>query len=77
MPAMLIVFASKSAVIATNTTPLGNLALNAAVIPRSVTMPIRAHIICTAAMSGQVIKAVLRREPGPNEHHAATNTWFF
>jgi hypothetical protein len=33
--------------------------------PRPVTMPMRAHMICTAAISGQVSRAVQRR-PSPN-----------
>src|SRR5262245_9384567 len=60
--ATLTVFASNRAVMAAKTTGLGHRALNPAVMPRPLTMPIRAHVICTVAMSGHVIKAVQRRE---------------
>ena len=38
----------------------GNRRLRFPAMPRPVTIPMRAHIICTAAMSGQVSRAVQR-----------------
>src|SRR5881392_3251384 len=57
----LMVLAIKSAAITVATSHLGNLAFNAAVRPRPLTMPIRAHIICTDAIRGHVMSAVQRR----------------
>lgn len=59
---MLMVFAAKSANAATTITGLGNFFRNTPARPRPVTMPMRAHIICTAPMSGQVRSAVQSSE---------------
>src|SRR5450759_1520551 len=59
--AMLIVFARRRENVATMTKGFGMRFRSAAASPSPRTMPIRAHIICTAAMSGQVRRAVQRR----------------
>ena len=56
----LIVFATNSATAAMNSTGRGNLFRSAPAMPWPVTMPIRAHIVCTAIISGQVKSAVHR-----------------
>jgi hypothetical protein len=48
------VLAQKSAAAATNSTDRGSLRRNALIRPPPVTIPTRAHMLCTAAMSGQV-----------------------
>ncbi|MEI9998316.1 MAG: hypothetical protein WDO13_03685 [Verrucomicrobiota bacterium] len=55
---MLIVFAATSASTAATSTPRGTLRRSAPARPRPETIPTRAHIICTAAISGQVSSAV-------------------
>src|ERR1039458_7837530 len=59
--AMLIVFARRRENVAAMTKGFGTRFRSAAASPSPRTMPIRAHIICTAAMSGQVRRAVQRR----------------
>src|ERR1017187_1862988 len=59
--AMLIVFARRRENVATMTKGFGMRFRSAAASPSPRTMPIRAHIIWTAAMSGQVRRAVQRR----------------
>ena len=55
---MLIVFAMKRAKVATAISGLGNLRRNVPASPRPVTIPMRAHMNWTHAMSGQVTSAV-------------------
>src|ERR1700682_902961 len=57
---MLIVFAMKRAPHTARRTGRGNFLRSAPIRPRPVTMPIRAHIVWTAAISGQVTRAVHR-----------------
>lgn len=54
----LIVFAMSNATATRPMSGLGNFSRSAPASPLPVTMPIRAHIIWTGAMSGQVMKAV-------------------
>jgi hypothetical protein len=54
---MLMVLAMSSATAMAPTIQRGNFARNAPASPMPVTMPIRAHIICTHPMSGQVTNA--------------------
>ena len=56
--AMLIVFAIKRATTTASSNHLGNRCLRFPARPRPVTLPMRAHIICTAAISGHVSSAV-------------------
>src|ERR1043165_705109 len=51
---MLMVLARKSASAASRSTGRGSFIANAPTRPRPVCMPTRAHIICTACMSGQL-----------------------
>ena len=60
--ATLIVLARNRATAATSSTLRGNFVRNAPAIPCPVTIPIRAHIDCTAAISGQVKRAVQRND---------------
>jgi hypothetical protein len=60
--AMLIVLAMSSAAEAATTRGFGKRLHNAPASPSPVTMPMRAHIICTAAISGQVSQAVHSNE---------------
>ena len=55
---MLMVLAASSATMARINTGRGNLWRNAPPRPRPLAMPMRAHIICTAAINGQVRSAV-------------------
>ena len=57
---MLIVFAISRAITKASNSHLGNRCLKFAARPCPVTLPMRAHIICTAAMSGHVSNAVQR-----------------
>src|SRR5450755_4508709 len=59
--AMLIVFAASRARTTARSSQLGNRRLKFPAKPCPVTIPIRAHIICTAAISGHVRSAVQRR----------------
>ena len=54
----LIVLAAKSAKVTMRISHRGKRLRNVSASPRPVTIPIRAHIICTAAISGQVSGAV-------------------
>jgi hypothetical protein len=56
--AMLIVFAVSRAITKASNSHLENRCLKFPTKPCPVTLPMRAHIICTAAMSGQVMSAV-------------------
>ena len=58
--AMLIVFAVKRAMTNASKSHFGNRCLKFPARPCPVTLPMRAHIICTAAISGQVSSAVQR-----------------
>src|ERR1035438_5083585 len=58
--AMLIVFAVSSAMTKASKSHFGNRCLKFPARPCPVTLPIRAHIICTAAISGHVSSAVQR-----------------
>jgi hypothetical protein len=55
---MLMVFAASRAMTKVSRSHFGNRCLKFAARPCPVTMPMRAHIICTAAISGQVSSAV-------------------
>ena len=55
---MLIAFARKSAIAIAASTHAGNFWRKAVASPAPVTIPIRAHIICTAHISGKVSSAV-------------------
>ena len=59
---MLIVLAASNANAATTKVHRGNFLRKAPARPCPVTIPIRAHIICTIAMKGQLMKAVQRRD---------------
>src|SRR5579863_2454114 len=56
--AMLIVLAIKRAITTASSNHLGNRCLRFPARPRPVTLPMRAHIICTAAINGHVSSAV-------------------
>ena len=58
--AMLIVFATSRAMTKASNSHFGNRCLKFAARPCPVTLPMRAHIICTAAISGHVSSAVQR-----------------
>jgi hypothetical protein len=58
---MLIVLAASRETTKTPSSQLGNRRLKFPAKPCPVTIPIRAHIICTAAISGQVRSAVLKK----------------
>ena len=57
-----IVFAINNAIASAATSGRGNFSPSARASPWPVTMPMRAHIIWIAAMSGQVMKAVHKIE---------------
>ena len=57
---MLIVLAVKRAITNASNSHFGNRCLKFAANPCPVTLPMRAHIICTAAISGHVSSAVQR-----------------
>jgi hypothetical protein len=58
---MLIVLAIRRAPAARARTGRGNLSRSASINPRPVTMPIRAHMISTAAISGHVTQPIQSR----------------
>ena len=60
--AMLIVLAISNASAISATTQRGNFSRNAPASPVPVTMPTRAHIICTQPINGQVNHAAHRKE---------------
>jgi len=62
---MLIVFAMSSATHAPSRSGLGNFSLSAAMRPLPVTMPMRAHIVCTDAMRGHK-KTAIQSSPVPS-----------
>ena len=57
---MLMVFATSRATMKTRTSQIGKRCVRFPASPMPVTLPMRAHIICTAAISGQVSSAVQR-----------------
>jgi hypothetical protein len=59
---MLMVFATSRADAAATRRGLGNFRRRAPASPRPVTIPMRAHVICTAAIRGHVRKAVQRSD---------------